>query len=751
LGSQGTAAAGLRISLLPTDDWGSVPPPLLDIGTETGGDSSLEPIQLLEGYEYRYEVEMGDRNGKLSIDRPEIFLPDDERGAAGRLRPGLHTGRVSARVFCDSVELGSASFEVRSRKLDYLRHYRWMLAAVASFSAEVLLSQFAVSAQRFTPGAAGDPKTLYQRFAFLHALLTTESFTAAAHQVLSRPYEAWLEEEVSRRPSQGVRASGRVAAGLARPGERVAWGHGKVLNTLPRIIYELRTQATLDNAPNRFVKFALTRWRDTVEQVRAAAESAQGPTASRGALEARELSAVLDAILGEELFREVGELLHFPSSNQVLQKREGYRDMFRAYVQFEVAASLAWAGGEDVFGGGQKNVAALYEYWVFLELAQLLASLCSAPFDWASLFSASEDGLQLEITRGRQRVLSGAAERLGRRLEVELWYNRLFPRAGGQGGSWSQAMRPDYSVKIQPDPGNLEFCPPVWVHFDAKYRVDYLTELFGVDTDEDAPGDDSSELPDASLTHGRAKRNDLLKMHAYRDAIRRSAGAYVIYPGNEMRAMRAFHEILPGLGAFVLRPLSGDVAEGRGELGRFLNDVLEHTALQVSQHERGRFWEQRIYGAPLRTTSRPGAVRFLKEPAADTKVLVGYVRSSAHLEWIHTTKLYNLRADGRPGTIEGAALVASLLVLWGKPLGAELEVWLLRNSTQLMSRDELAGLGYPAPSGHMYHCLALLQRTELPAGVVRLDRVLRAQPAPGSAAPFGAPFVTTWQALVSEP
>src|SRR5829696_8253469 len=31
----------------------------------------------------------------------------------------------------------------------------------------------------------------------------------------------------------------------------------------------------------------------------------------------------------------------------------------------------------------------------------------------------------------------------------------------------------------------------------------------------------------------RSKREDLLKMHAYRDAIRRSAGAYVLYPGDQ--------------------------------------------------------------------------------------------------------------------------------------------------------------------------------------------------------------------------
>jgi predicted component of viral defense system (DUF524 family) len=704
---------------------------------------------LLEGYEYRYEV-IGSAVGPVSTDRPEIFLADDDGGFAGRLRPGLHTGRVSTRVFCAGAELGLASFEVRSRKLEYLKHYRWMLTAIASFAAEVLMSQFAVSSQWFAPGATGDPRALYQRFAFLQALLADESFTAAIHQVLTRPYESWLEEEAVRRPNQGLRGSGKVATALARPGERVNWPQGALMKTLPRTIRESRTAATLDNAPNRFVKFALRRWRDVVEEVRVAAEMASGPAARRGAVEARELSAGLAAIQSQELFREVGELTQFPASSQVLQKREGYRDIFRAYMQFEVAASLAWAGGEDVFGGGQKNVAALYEYWVFLELAQLLASLCSQTFKFEELFRVSRDGLQLELACGRERVLRGTTERLGRRMEVELWYNRLFRRAADKGGSWTAAMRPDYSIKIQPDPGRLEFCPPVWVHFDAKYRVDFLQELFGSDTDEDADGKQGEPQPGLAEAQGTAKRDDLLKMHAYRDAIRRSAGAYVLYPGTEVRAMRAYHEILPGLGAFVLRPSSSGNAEGSVELGLFIEDILKHAALQVTQHERGRFWQQKIFGPSEVSSSWLPAVSFLKVPPADTKVLVGYVRSDAHLGWIHDTRLYNLRADGRPGTIDPAALGTSLLVLWGTPLGLKTELWELGESPQLMSRDELAASGYPAPSGHMYHCLSLRNRIEFPiGGLIGVKRVRRLQELADPSAPHGAPFVISWQQLVT--
>ena len=46
-----------------------------------------------------------------------------------------------------------------------------------------------------------------------------------------------------------------------------------------------------------------------------------------------------------------------------------------------------------------------------------------------------------------------------------------------------------------------------------------------------------------------------------KDAIRRTAGAYVLYPGAQNQNWQGFHEIIPGLGAFAIRP-SYDEDEG---------------------------------------------------------------------------------------------------------------------------------------------------------------------------------------------
>ena len=63
-------------------------------------------------------------------------------------------------------------------------------------------------------------------------------------------------------------------------------------------------------------------------------------------------------------------------------------------------------------------------------------------------------------------------------------------------------------------------------------------------------------------------------MHAYKDAIRRTGGAYVLYPGDKSINKKGFHEIIPGLGAFAIKPKQGD--NGTAELKDFIYKIIDH-------------------------------------------------------------------------------------------------------------------------------------------------------------------------------
>lgn len=665
---------------------------------------SMPPVQLLESIEYRYEfIEPTDNVDTIRTDHAEIFQADTQQGRSGRIKPGLYTGTLPINVELNGEKLGAFSLEVRSKKLSYLKEYRWMVRDLAEHMSEVVMNRFAPAMQRFRPDDTRDAQTLYQRFAFLKSLISGEDFQAAISEIIRRPHVSWEDIHETTHPGKGLKAGSYVARQLAKAGPRQAWKQG-VINSIPHQLERRRTEVTVDTTPNRFVKFAIERWRDVVSRIETILESqSANPSVDRGLREVRDTLNYLDAVLAEGLFRELGKLDSFPADNQVLHKREGYRDIFRAYIQFDVAAMLSWEGGEDVYGAGKKDVATLYEYWVFMKLADLVSELCDTPFNFSKLIKGDDDSLNLVLKTGRTRVLRSTVERQGRLLDVVLWFNRTFSNKNNHKGSWSKQMRPDYSLRISPAKSELACFEPVYVHFDAKYRIEKIEELFELDGDE--AEENVNERP--NKTNSAAKRYDLLKMHAYRDAIHRSAGAYVLYPGNKEQVFREYHELLPGLGAFALRPTEYGDAAGKLPLKRFIEDILEHVSSQVTQHERGRYWIRESFDPNSYVSSKLPAASFLSAPPADSRVLLGYVKDNDHWQWIENNKLYNIRAYGHRGTVQFGAkeLDSELILLSNRASNRSILAKVVGNPV-IHSKEQMQQSGYLSPKGN-YYCFCL--------------------------------------------
>src|SRR5205823_1950120 len=150
------------------------------------------------------------------------------------------------------------------------------------------------------------------------------------------------------------------------------------------------------------------------------------------------------------IFQQIGELQEVPTSNQVLLKREGYRQIFSSFALIESSLDLQLEL-DDAIHPSQRNVASLYEYWTFLRLAEVVGAACQDPRAPLRLFETNGDGLSLGLRRGKQSRLLWEAAVAGRRLAVSLYFNRTFRVTDdGADGSWSRPMVPDASVLIRP-------------------------------------------------------------------------------------------------------------------------------------------------------------------------------------------------------------------------------------------------------------------------------------------------------------
>jgi hypothetical protein len=191
-------------------------------------------------------------------------------------------------------------------------------------------------------------------------------------------------------------------------------------------------------------------------------------------------------------------------------------------------------------------------------------------------------------------------------------------------------------------------------------------------------------------------------MHAYKDAIRRTGGAYVLYPGDAQLTHRGFHEIIPGLGAFPLRPSKGD--NGTGSLRSFILEILDHFINRTSQRERFAYRTFEIHKNP------PDSENTLKEPLPETYgsnrgllpdetyVLIGFYDSPEHYSWIKATGLYNFRTGSERGSLvigkEEVSAKYVLLHTHGDKKSGDL--WnIVSRGPKVYSRNALLRKGYP--------------------------------------------------------
>jgi len=322
-------------------------------------------------------------------------------------------------------------------------------------------------------------------------------------------------------------------------------------------------------------------------------------------------------------------------------------------------------------------------------------------------------------------------------LNARFSYNKRFnvTKDRAAGGSWTRRLHPDYTLTFWPDGHSEEEAERnellVHVHLDAKYRVEDLEGLFGMEGADDA--DDE--------TDGNYKRQDLLKMHAYRDAIKRSQGAYVLYPGrsNKLVQFSGFHEILPGLGAFGVAPDERGRAQGMGELSRFLDETLAHLCNRTTAQERSSFHVLQAYRSkfdigPYTALPLPENDVFGKNlrglPPAEHMVMVAWNYEEEQLEWTKANNIGVVRLGSLSGAWRVQAELSGVrhLLLHGRvgvPSGG---LWRLRApGYRILTDVDLAATGYPVPVfGEIYAIFDVASEPDWPSVVWSPKMLIRA-------------------------
>ena len=549
-------------------------------------DFNEEKVQLIEGRTYEYmlfnfDINLRLRNNQV-LSNSSFSTPTE---ICGYIKPESYTGLLTL-ILEDQHgnSMGYVGIEVRSKKISYRTDYRIMLEEICEKCSDLLLDLRSPTSIRLIPDPGRHPETIQQRFEFLKSLLQSKDFNDALHRILSLPHRSLKDEFCRNDIRKSIKNSGsalkqiaqagsaRVPLPVSHPLYKRMRGLGVENPSVPNYINMVRKQETIDTPENRFVKYALETFIDLLTKIEKVLMSRQSSSNRRFLNEVITLRNNLAEVLSKDFFKSISEPNVLPLGSPVLQKKTGYREILQAWLKFNLAANLIWAGGDDVYGGGKKNLSALYEYWLFFILLDLMVRKFGIPeATYQSIIEQNADGFGLKLKAGKKLYLQGRFKNGDTFLRTKFNYNCSFAVTNDRfaEGSWTLNMRPDFTISFWPDLLSEEEARTnnllTHLHFDAKYKMDRLESIFV-----------NMNLDDLDEEEGKGiyKRGDILKMHAYHDAIHRSDGAYVLYPGDENLIRKASQNLLPSIGAFAIRP--GQGTQGSDYLSGFLSEVINH-------------------------------------------------------------------------------------------------------------------------------------------------------------------------------
>jgi predicted component of viral defense system (DUF524 family) len=360
-------------------------------------------FQIKEGCSYEYTLPFG-----YSLEESEIVSLSKVNISSGRITPNVYVGTLTIDVLDSTkTKCGQVELEVQSVKATYRDDYRYMLEAITERCTDLLLLHSSLVSQKLEVDFNADPQTLYQRFAFIKSILDSVEFSDALHKIISSPVTKWKERtiikdirSIKRFNSSLVKQFSTVANRISLPDKHPL---KSISSSIPSRIKVNNKTETIDTPENRFIKYALVSFLSFCNDFKSKLNDY-----GRARNEVQILIDKLEQFLSHSIFKEITSPSTLPLNSPILQRKEGYREILRVWLMFDLAAKIIWNGGDNVYRGNKRDVAVLYEYWIFFKLLKIVSDVFKInALATEQLIDKTNDGIGLKLKQGKYLPLAG--------------------------------------------------------------------------------------------------------------------------------------------------------------------------------------------------------------------------------------------------------------------------------------------------------------------------------------------------------
>ena len=525
---------------------------------------------------------------------------------AGTLNFRSYVGKSFLDVRKDDIYSIKVPIEVRSKKIDYFNQYSAMIADLSQHSLSLIFEVHSPLYQEFELDYR-QKETYYEDFMFLEYLFRQENLPSI-FEYLSKNLHSQLKnhtetvsisfasnvnqntlKNINTKPNNLFKSDADLTmvhklngylpseiekinsdfeknSYISKPNKLSQSDADfeivrKLKGNIPSEIEQTKHEDVIDIPENRFFKYFLELIRDLVEKLI--------KNSKEGYINDKLLSFrdEIEYYLSNKFFNHISTMDYVPFNSQILQKKEGYREIFQYFLMLEFSFRLSWDEINNQFKGFEKKLSELYEYWCYFKILKVLNDLSVKKISFEDVFKVNKDNWSISIKKGVQSRKRFHLNLYDQNIEVELFYNLRFSD-GSQYRSYSLAFKPDYTLLVKIN-GEVNY-----IHFDAKYRSELeIVEFYDTinsDKELDEEIDERDALEEKEYVF---KDGDIYKMHTYKDSILMTEGSYVLYPGNKTKQFFESDGIIPSVGAFSLTPGNDEIEEDNLEV--FIKDVIK--------------------------------------------------------------------------------------------------------------------------------------------------------------------------------
>jgi len=480
---------------------------------------------------------------------------------------------INFRNYTGLTRIGGINLRVDNRKISN-GLYESMLSYISD-KYERLIFSFGTSTGLEHEKTTTGQDNAYINYLFLkkRLLKTRPNLKEIAALILSEPHKKLLTEERTCMIDEVdsvdsallvTMFSGALNLAVLAEGHflgRSALG-SRLYNKTGRRLYpgearKIRRYYSFDTNENRFVKYFLKRLLKTIETIKQALAGSSGTYLNPAIDEnCTKLKHEINYLLADPLWNEVGQLTFIPEHSTVLQKRDGYRDIYHLHSLLQRSTRFRFFSKDfrDIIEN--KDVATLFEFWCFFQVKDILDSRYKAT-DYTVLVQPDDkeesltEGLSIEYDQGfslRYNYSAGGSTGMDTSGHFSPGYKA--------NESYSHSLRPD--ILIVKNNGEK-------IIFDAKHKG------------KNGGGGFYGEEFEGSIES--CKEEDLDKMHTYREAIKNVSGAFALFPGTKdvIYPSHNAQGLFQGIGALPLRPVEGGNVnpEHYQRLSEVITDFIE--------------------------------------------------------------------------------------------------------------------------------------------------------------------------------